>query len=69
MRSSCAVRWRRALGIDVGDEIVMRLEGDDLSTFTRRKAIQDAQALIRRYVPAGRSLVDELIEERRRETE
>jgi bifunctional DNA-binding transcriptional regulator/antitoxin component of YhaV-PrlF toxin-antitoxin module len=62
-------RYRRALGIDVGDEVMIRLEGEELRLFTRRKAIRDAQALIRRYVPAGRSLVDELIEERRREME
>jgi bifunctional DNA-binding transcriptional regulator/antitoxin component of YhaV-PrlF toxin-antitoxin module len=61
--------YRRALGIEVGDEIVIRLEGDASRLLTRRQAIRDAQATIRRFVPAGRSLVDELIEERRRETE
>ena len=60
-------QYRRALGIQVGDEIVLRLEGDELRLLTRRQAIRDAQDLIGRYVPAERSLVDELIEERRRE--
>jgi AbrB family looped-hinge helix DNA binding protein len=60
-------QYRRALGIEVGDEIVLRLEGDELRLLTRRQAIREAQELIGRYVPAGRSLVDELIEERRRE--
>ena len=32
------------------------------------QAIRRAQALVRRYVPAGRSLVDELIAERRAES-
>ena len=60
-------QYRRALGIQVGDEIVLRLEGDELRLLTRRQAIRDAQDSIGRYVPAERSLVDELIEERRRE--
>jgi AbrB family looped-hinge helix DNA binding protein len=60
-------QYRRALGIQVGDEIVLRLEGDELRLLTLRQAIRDAQELIGRYVPAERSLVDELIEERRRE--
>jgi len=34
---------------------------------TRAAAIKRAQAIARRYVPAGSSLVDELIAERREE--
>lgn len=59
--------YRRALGIAVGDEIVLRLEGEEVRILTRQHAIRQAQALIRQYVPADRSLVDELIVERRRE--
>jgi AbrB family looped-hinge helix DNA binding protein len=58
--------YRRALGIKVGDEIVLRLEEGEVRLLTRQRAIREAQALIRRYVPADRSLADELIEERRR---
>ena len=34
---------------------------------TRQSSIQAAQDLLRKYVPAGRSLSDELIQERRAE--
>jgi bifunctional DNA-binding transcriptional regulator/antitoxin component of YhaV-PrlF toxin-antitoxin module len=59
--------YRRALGIQVGDEVVLRLEGETVRVLTRRQAIREAQEIVRRYVPADRSLADELIEERRRE--
>jgi AbrB family looped-hinge helix DNA binding protein len=59
--------YRRALGIQIGDEVVLRLEAEGVRILTRHQAIRDAQAIIQRYVPAERSLVDELIEERRRE--
>ena len=35
--------------------------------FTIEQAVKRAQDLVRRYIPAGRSLSNELIEERRQE--
>lgn len=61
-------RYRRALGLKPGDKVVLALEEDELRLFTPGQAIQRAQALVRRYVPEGRSLAEELMEERRRET-
>lgn len=63
------VEYRRALGIDVGDEVILRLEDGELRLITVQAAIRRAQELVRRYVPAGRALSEELIGERRREVE
>jgi AbrB family looped-hinge helix DNA binding protein len=60
--------YRRALGIKQGDEVILRLEEGEVRIITPAQAIRRAQALVRRYVPAGRSLVDELIAERRAES-
>lgn len=58
---------RRRMGVQEGDDVVLRLEGEELRIFTPRQAVRSAQARVRRYVPAGVSLVDELLAERRRE--
>ena len=57
--------FRKALGINVGDEVVLRIEDDELRITTLRRRIQRAQESVRRYVKPGESLVDELIAERR----
>ena len=59
--------YRRALGLNVGDPVVMRLEDGELRLSSRREAIKRAQRILRQFVPEGRSLSDELIAERRRE--
>lgn len=55
---------RKALGLNVGDEVILRLDDGELRLFTRLQAIWRAQELMRRYLPDDRSLVDELIAER-----
>ena len=60
--------YRRALGVEVGDELVLTLEEGVLRVTTPREAIRRAQALVRSYVLEGRSLSDELIADRRRES-
>lgn len=59
--------YRRKLGLKSGDEIIMHLDGQGLHLYTPAQAVARAQALVRRYVPEGRSLSDELISERREE--
>jgi AbrB family looped-hinge helix DNA binding protein len=59
--------YRQALGLHVGDELILRLENGEVRIFTTRQAIRRAQELVRRYIPQKRSLSDELIAERRRE--
>jgi len=57
--------FRRALGMQLGDPIVMRIEGDELRITTLRKRVAKAQQLVRKHVSKNTSLVDELIAERR----
>jgi len=47
--------------------VILRLEDDEVRLITPSQAIRRAQSLVRHYVPAGRSLVEELIAERRAE--
>ena len=57
--------YRKALGINVGDEVVLRIEDDELRIMSLKRRLEQAQRRIRRYVKPGRSLADELIAERR----
>ena len=57
----------KALGIQEGDNVVLRLEGDELRLYSRATAIKRMQNLVARHVPAGVKLTDELIAERRGE--
>jgi len=61
--------YRKAMGIDVGDEVILRLEGGEIRMRGRAEAIRQAQALVRRYVGSDRCLSGELIAERRVEAE
>jgi AbrB family looped-hinge helix DNA binding protein len=58
--------FRKALGINLGDEVVLRIEDDELRISTMKTRIERAQRLVRRHVKPGTSLVDELIVERRK---
>lgn len=56
--------YRRELGLEPGDEVIIRLEDGELRILTRAEAVKRAQALVERHVKKGRSLVDELSAER-----
>lgn len=56
---------RRVLDVEPGDEFNLELKGDVLEIRSLDDVIRDAKALVRRYVPQKRQLVDELIAERR----
>jgi AbrB family looped-hinge helix DNA binding protein len=58
---------RDALGLKEGDVLFARLEGGEIKLLTPQAAMRRAQAIVRQFVPADVSLVDELIAERRRE--
>jgi AbrB family looped-hinge helix DNA binding protein len=61
-------RMRRQLGLRPGDPVILEAGETGLQVRPYRKAIEEAQAIIRKYIPdPDRSLVDELIQERRRE--
>jgi AbrB family looped-hinge helix DNA binding protein len=57
--------FRKALGINPGDEIILRLDEDEVRITTMKRRIERAQRRARQYVKPGVSLVDELIAERR----
>ena len=57
--------FRKRLGIQVGDEVVLQIQDDELRITTLKRNIERAQRLVRKHVEAGTSLVDELIAERR----
>jgi len=61
------VKMRKALNIQAGDEVLVRLEADSIRLIPLRQAVNLAQEVVKKYVPSGRSLVDELIEARRSE--
>ena len=58
--------FRKALGIEIGDEVVLRMEDGELRITTQQSRIQRAQQRARQYVKPGTSLVDELLAERRK---
>lgn len=57
--------FRKALGIKAGDEVVLRMEDDELRITTMKRRIERAQKRAQQYVKPGVSLADELIAERR----
>jgi antitoxin PrlF len=58
---------RKAMGISVGDEVVLRIEDNELRISSLAQRLARAQRLVRKYVTPGVSLSDELIAERRAE--
>ncbi|MCG6113584.1 MAG: AbrB/MazE/SpoVT family DNA-binding domain-containing protein [Mesorhizobium sp.] len=58
---------RAAMGVSVGDQLVARLVDGELRLLSREAGLRRAQQLVRKYVPEGTSLVDELLAERRAE--
>jgi AbrB family looped-hinge helix DNA binding protein len=57
--------YRKVMGIKPGDEVVLRIEDDELRITTLKRRLERAQQHVRKYVKPGRSLADELIAERR----
>ena len=60
-------RFRRALGVKPGDELLMKLTDGHLRIQSREQARKRAQDFVARLVPKGVSLSAELIADRRRE--
>ncbi|MBN1450292.1 MAG: AbrB/MazE/SpoVT family DNA-binding domain-containing protein [Anaerolineales bacterium] len=60
-------KLRKALQIEAGDEVVLRLENGSLRLIPLHQAVRLAQETIHKYAPKGVSLVDELIQARRAE--
>ena len=55
------------MGMETGDEVLMRLEDGEVRITSRSRAIRRAQELVHRHFGEGRRLSDELIAQRRAE--
>lgn len=61
------VKFRKALDLRPGDELILRLEKDSIQVIPMHQAVAQAQKLVRKYVPQGTSLVEDLLVARREE--
>lgn len=61
------VEYRRTLNINPGDSVIVELDGDELRVRSRDAGLRRVHARLRKYVPEGLSLADELIADRRAE--
>jgi bifunctional DNA-binding transcriptional regulator/antitoxin component of YhaV-PrlF toxin-antitoxin module len=59
----------KALGLKEGDVLFGRVQDGEIHLLTPTAAARRAQGIVREFVPEGVSLVDELLEDRRREVE
>ena len=57
----------KALKLQAGDEVVLRIVDGELRISTRMLDVERAQRNVRRHVKPGSSLVEELLAERRAE--
>ena len=57
----------QAMGLKIGDEVILRMEDGILYLFSPRQAIKYVQEVLRPYLPQECSLSEELIVERRLE--
>jgi AbrB family looped-hinge helix DNA binding protein len=58
---------RARLGFKAGSKLVLECQEDGLFLRTRDQAIGRVHEIVRRYVPEGTSLVEELLADRERE--
>jgi AbrB family looped-hinge helix DNA binding protein len=59
---------RRRLGLSEGSQVIVKVEPSGaIEIASRSQALAKAREEIRKYIPDGRDLVDELIEDRRKE--
>ncbi len=60
---------RRQFGLKEGTEMILRVDEDGIRLGTREQALARIRKRLRRYIPEGRCLSEELIQERRAEAE
>lgn len=58
-------KYRKILGLKIGDEVTLLIQAGEIRIVPRLQALQQAQAIVRRFIPEGRSLADELMQDRR----
>ena len=60
---------RQVLGLKPGDTLIASAENGELHFLSIPAAVRKAQAMVGKFVPENVNLVDELLDERRREAE
>ena len=60
-------KMRQEMGIESGSELVIALENGVLTLVSKKSARQAARAAVRKLVPAGVSLSEQLLVERRQD--
>jgi len=60
---------RRQFNLKAGTEVLLRVDETGIHMGTREQALARIRKELRRYIPEGRLLSEELIEERRAEVE
>jgi len=60
---------QRSMNLREGDVLFVEADDGTVRLLTIHAAVRKAQAIVRQYVPAGVSLVDDLLEDRRREVD
>lgn len=60
---------RRELGISAGDTVMVDIADGELRVRSLSKAVERARLILRRYIPEGVNLSDELVSDRRSEIE
>jgi AbrB family looped-hinge helix DNA binding protein len=61
------VEYRRELGVECGDKVLMRIKDGRLEVYTLANAITRTQEMMKQYTGGRTGLVDEFIADRRRE--
>ena len=64
-RISLPAAYRRRLGLNPGDRLIVQLEVDGIRLTSPKLAIERARRIIDRYVTSDESLADALIADRR----
>jgi AbrB family looped-hinge helix DNA binding protein len=60
---------RRQFGLKEGTEVILRVDEDGIQVRTREQVLARIRKRLRRYIPEGSCLSEELIQERRAEAE
>lgn len=61
------VQCRRALQLDLGDEVIIRVDDGEATLFSLKHALNRAREKVKKYVGAKKKLSQELIDLRRKE--
>jgi len=60
---------RAQMGIEEGSRLLLLLEGEELAVMTQQAGIRRSQAMVRKWSSGARNIVDELLQDRRREVD